>query len=129
MEKTTKRDILNYMLGEYANDKIVVDFATHELELLDRKNSNRANKNNDEDIVITDMIIKALTDMTTTDKRTFTITEILGHETLKDYVCESTGKALSNSKVTSLMRKELEKENARVVNVKDKKNSFYGLAD
>lgn len=128
MEKTlTKREVLNYLVGKYGEDKILVDYAKHELELLDRKNSNRANKSNDEDIKLTDMIINAMVDMTTEDKKTFTVTEILKHETLKDYICESTGRVLSTSKVTSLLQKETKVDNARVVNTKDKKNSFYSL--
>jgi len=128
MEKTlTNREVLNYLLETYEGDKIVVDYATHQLELLDRKNSNRKGKTNEEDITLTDMIISAIKDMTCDTKAQFTITEILNHETLQDYVCESTGKVLSNSKVTALLRKELNSTNSRVVNIKDKKNSFYSL--
>jgi len=128
MEKTlTNREVLNYLLETYREDKVVVDYATHQLELLDRKNSNRKDKSNEEDIKLTDMIIGAMEDMTCDTKAQFTITEILNHATLKDYVCESTGKVLSNSKVTALLRKELESANSRVVNIKDKKTSFYSL--
>lgn len=128
MEKTlTNREVLNYLIETYGKDEIVSKYATHQLELLDRKNSNRKGKTNEEDITLTDMIISAIKDMTCDTKAQFTITEILNHATLKDYVCESTGKVLSNSKVTALLRKELESTTARVVNIKDKKNSFYSL--
>lgn len=128
MEKTlTNREVLNYLIETYGKDEIVSKYATHQLELLDRKNSNRKDKSNDEDIKLTDMIINAMKDMSNSEKAQFTITEILNHATLKDYVCESTGKVLSNSKVTALLRKELESATARVVNIKDKKNSFYSL--
>lgn len=128
MEKTlTNREVLNYMLKEYSTDEVVVKYATHQLELLDRKNSNRVNKSNEEDIKITDMIIEAISKMTTNEKKLFTVTEILNYETLKNYICESTNKALSNSKITALLGKELKSGTARVVNVKDKKHSFYSL--
>lgn len=128
MEKTlTNREVLNYLIETYGKDEIVSKYATHQLELLDRKNSNRKDKSNDEDIKLTDMIINAMKDMSSDEKAQFTITEILNHATLKDYICENTGKVLSNSKVTALLRKELESTTARVVNIKDKKNSFYSL--
>jgi len=128
MEKTlTNREVLNYLIETYGKDEIVSKYANHQLELLDRKNSNRKDKSNDEDIKLTDMIINVMKDMSNSEKAQFTITEILNHATLKDYVCESTGKVLSNSKVTALLRKELESTTARVVNIKDKKNSFYSL--
>jgi len=128
MEKTlTNREVLNYLLETYGKDEIVSVYANHQLELLDRKNSNRKDKSNEEDIKLTDMIINAIKDMSSDTKAQFTITEILNHDTLKDYVCENTGKVLSNSKVTALLRKELESANSRVVNIKDKKNSFYSL--
>lgn len=128
MEKTlTNREVLNYMLKEYATDEIVVKYATHQIELLDRKNSNRVNKSNEEDTKITNMIVEAITKMTTAEKKLFTVTEILNYETLKNYICESTDKALSNSKITALLGKELKSDAPRVVNVKDKKHSFYSL--
>ncbi len=122
----TKRETLNYLKETYEGDSIVVEFANHELELLDKKNSNRSNKNSEEDTKITDMIVEALGNMTTNEKSMFTITEILGYTTLKDYVCEN-GKALSNSKVTALVRKDIESVNPRIVNVKTGKVSTYGL--
>ena len=128
MEKTlTNREVLNYLIETYGKDEIVSKYATHQLELLDRKNSNRKDKSNDEDIKLTDMIINAMKDMSNSEKTQFTITEILNHATLKDYVCESTKKVLSNPKVTALLRKELESTTARVVNIKNKKDSFYSL--
>ena len=129
MEKTlTKREVLNYLIKTYGEDTKVVEYAQHELELLDRKNSNRATKNVEEDSQILDLIINALKDMTTEDKKMFTVTEILKHEILRDYIVESTGRVLSNPKATNLLRKEMESATSRVVNIKDKKNSFYGLA-
>lgn len=123
----TKRDVCNYGLERYPEDEVLVKYFTHELEMLDKKNSNRSNKSNEEDTKLIDMIINALEDMTTGEKTLFTVTEILNHETLRDYECESTGKVLSNSKVTSLLQKEYKSPNARIVNTKDKKNSFYSL--
>lgn len=122
----TKRETLNYLIENYGKDNVVVDFANHELELLNKKNSNRSNKNSEEDTKITDMIIEAISNLTTNEKSMFTITEILSYETLRDYICDN-GKALSNSKITALVRKEIENANPRIVNVKTGKTSLYGL--
>ena len=122
----TKRETLNYLIENYGKDNVVVEFANHELELLDKKNSNRSNKTSEEDTKLTNMIVEALSNMATDEKSMFTITEILGYTTLKDYVCEN-GKALSNSKVTALVRKDIESVNPRIVNVKTGKVSTYGL--
>ena len=40
-KKLTKRDVLNYMINTYSNDKMVVAYATHEIELLDNKKVSR----------------------------------------------------------------------------------------
>ena len=122
----TKRETLNYLIENYGKDNVVVDFANHELELLNKKNSNRSNKNSEEDTKITDMIIEAISNLTTDEKSMLTITEILSYETLRDDICDN-GKALSNSKITALVRKEIENANPRIVNVKTGKTSLYGL--
>ena len=36
-KKITKRQVLEYMIETYSNDKMVVDYANHEIELLDNK--------------------------------------------------------------------------------------------
>ena len=42
MEKTfTKRETLNYLIENYGNDERVVKYATHEIELLDKKASSK----------------------------------------------------------------------------------------
>lgn len=124
-KKLTKKEMYDIIKEVCADRPDIVDFCNHEQELLSKKKTSE--KNNEENIMLTDMIINAISQMSTEEKSYFTITEILKHEDLKDYVCEN-GKVLSNSKVTSLLREEMTKENSRVVNIKDKKNSFYLLA-
>ena len=123
----TKRETLNYIIENYGKDEIVKAFATHELELIDKKNSNRGNKVNEENIKLTDIVVEEIEKMTTEEKTQFTVTEILkGSEVLANYVCEN-GKIISTSKLTAILQKEIEKDNARVVNVKDKKVSLYSV--
>ena len=40
-KKITKRDNLNYLIEKYGDDPRVVAYATHEIELLDNKNSSK----------------------------------------------------------------------------------------
>ena len=74
------------------------------------------------------MIIETLKAITTEEKSQFTVTEIMkASEEMQNYVCESTGKALSNSKLTYVIRDMLSKENPQIANVKSGKSSLYSL--
>ena len=39
--KVTKREVLEHIIDTYATDTMVVEYATHEIELLDKKNASR----------------------------------------------------------------------------------------
>jgi hypothetical protein len=110
--KETKRDILNYVLEKYSNDEKLVAYATHEIELLDKKASNKvATKTQKENVEIKDIILSILTD---TPAR---IAEIQAkNDKLKD---------LSNQKISSLLT-QLVKED-KVERVVDKKNTYFKL--
>lgn len=123
----TKRETFNYLIENYGKDIVVVEFANHELELLNKKNSIRSNKNSEKGTKITNMVIEAIINLTTNEKSMFTITEILSYEASRDYICDN-GKALSNSIITALVRKKIESTNPKIVNVKTGKTSLYRLA-
>lgn len=111
-KKITKRMVLEHILKEYATDTMVVEYATHEIELLDKKASTKvATKNQKENVEIKDIILSVLTD---TPAR---IAEIQAkNDKLKD---------LSNQKVSSLLT-QLVKED-KVERVVDKKNTYFKL--
>lgn len=111
-KKNTKRDVLNHIISTYATDTMVVEYAKHEIELLDKKASNKvATKTQKENVEIKDIILSVLTD---TPAR---IAEIQAkNDKLKD---------LSNQKVSSLLTKLVKEE--KVERVVDKKNTYFKL--
>ena len=130
-KKITKREVINELLKEdlIQGTPMYKDYLEHELELLDRKNaSSKTSKSNEENELIGKMLLEEMAKLESTGKTQYTITELMNSsEVIKDYTCEN-GKALSNSKITSILRSMLDTDNAPIVNVKDKKNSYYSLA-
>ena len=126
--KVTKREVINELLREelIQSTPMYKDYLEHELELLDNKK--KSSKDKEEDIQVLEMLISEMKKLEETGKNHYTITELMkSSEDIQNYVFED-GKVLSNSKITSLLRSEMSKENSRVVNIKDKKNSYYLLA-
>lgn len=130
-KKITKREVLNELLKEdlIQDTPMYKTYVVHELELLDKKNASaKGVDKSQENKEIEDMIIATLKEITTDDKTQFTITEIMkASEDMQKYVCKSTGKALSNSKLTYVIRDMLSKENPQIVNIKSGKSSLYSL--
>lgn len=129
-KKITKREVINELLREdlIQNTPMYKDYLEHELELLDRKNANSKGSNNEENQVIAKMLLEEMAKLEATGKAQYTITELMNSsKVIKEYICEN-GKALSNSKITSIFNKMKTEENAPIVNIKDKKNSYYSLA-
>lgn len=123
MEKMTKREVLNLMLGDVAikNNSVYVGYITHELELLDKKVS-KSKTNVEENNAINEIILDALAKC----ENAVTISELqASSDTLKNYVLAN-GNVLSNQKLTYLL-KGLVAEN-KVVKVEDKKKTFYSIA-
>lgn len=129
--KVTKREVLNELLKEdlIQDTPMYKTYVVHELELLDKKNASAKGKDKTkENQEIESMIIETLKAITTEEKSQFTVTEIMkASEEMQNYVCESTGKALSNSKLTYVIRDMLSKENPQIANVKSGKSSLYSL--
>ena len=129
-KKITKREVINELLREelIQNTPMYKDYLEHEIELLDRKNSNRGTKSNEENQKIADMLLEEMAKLESTGKTQYTITELMkSSQAIQNYVCEN-DKVLSNSKITAIFKTMLALDNAPIVNVKDKKNSYYSLA-
>ena len=62
MEKRiTKRDVLNHIIETYANDTMVVDYAKHEIELLDNKLGRKTEtKTQKENVELMKVIVETL---------------------------------------------------------------------
>lgn len=117
MEKRiTKRDYFNELKGLVANREDLVAFIDHELELLDKKASNKTpSKTQLENANIKDVIVRTLTNLT----NPATITEI--QETNTDLA------NLSNQKISALLT-QLVNEN-KVVRTVDKKKAYFTIAE
>ena len=130
-KKITKREVINELLKEdlIQNTPMYKNYLEHELELLDRKNaSSRGSKSSEENKTIASMLLEEMAKFENTGKTQYTITELMkSSDIIQNYVCEN-GKVLSNSKITAIFKSMLESDNSPIVNVKNKKNSFYSLA-
>lgn len=112
--KITKRMVLEHLMETYANDTMVVDYAKHEIELLDKKASNKApTKVQVENENIKNVIVEVLTNATSP----MTITDITNaNETLVN---------LSNQKISALLTQLI---NANlVVRTSDKKKAYFSI--
>jgi hypothetical protein len=103
----------------------LIAFIDHEIELIDRKAENRkmgTSKKAVENNSITELIIRELQVIGKT-----TITNLLKQsEPLADYVTEE-GNALSNQKITALLKPLV--ENGKVIRTVDKKTIYYELIE
>ena len=104
-KKITKRDVLNHIIETYANDTMVVEFAKHEIELLDKKNSSKAiSKSATENVEIANTLVEVLTKVGTP----MTITDILALDEVKSIRVynedtKEVDKALSNQRVSYIL--------------------------
>ena len=130
-KKITKREVINELLKEdlIQSTPMYKNYLEHELELLDRKNaSSKGSKSSEENKTIGKMLLEEMAKFENTGKTQYTITELMkSSDIIQNYVCEN-GKVLSNSKITAIFKSMLESDNSPIVNVKNKKNSFYSLA-
>ena len=112
--KITKRMVLEHLMKDYANDTMVVDYAKHEIELLDKKASNKTpTKTQVENEHIKNVIVEVLTNATSP----MTITDITN---ANDKLVE-----LSNQKISALLTQLI---NANlVVRTSDKKKAYFSI--
>ena len=114
MEKLTKRNVLEYIIETYANDKKVVDYAKHEIELLDNKKASATKtKTQIENENIKNVIVATLKEIA----KFVTITELQNaNENLKE---------LSNQKMSALLKQLV--DNEIVKKQVDKKKTYFGI--
>ena len=113
-KKITKRFVLNHIIENYGKDELVIDYAKHELELLDKKaNSKTPTKTQLENENLKEVIVEVLKNAT----QPLTISEITNaNEKLVE---------LSNQKISALLTQLI---NANVVvRTSDKKKAYFSL--
>ena len=107
-KKITKRDTLNYLIETYANDTRVVEFAKHEIELLDNKNSSKKpSVSATENVEIANKLVEILK----ASENAMTITEILDLPVVKEIKVynedtKEIDKALSNQRVSYILNND-----------------------
>ena len=112
--KITKRVVLNHIIDTYADDMLVVNYARHELELLDKKSENRTpSKNQIANEGIKSTIVDTLVELA----KPSTIADIQG--------ANAELGALSNQKVSALLT-QLVNANA-IVRTVDKKKAYFSV--
>lgn len=114
-KKMTKRDYFNELLAiaEVKDNKAMVDFINHELELLEKKNASKSStetKTQKENAGIKENL---LNEMET--GRKYTISEML-----KELAC---CKELTNQKVSALVRQLIAE--GKVVRTEDKRKAYF----
>lgn len=110
------------MAKEQGND-MLVDFFTHEIELIDRKSSKTAKETpaQKDAVVVTEIVKDILAECTAPNG--MTVGAILKDERIKDYV-RYNGEPVSSQMVTSIFTKNPKD----FINTKVKKVSYYALA-
>lgn len=130
--KTTKKEffgMLKTMVNEVkpANMDELLGFINHEVELIDKKASARkagTDKRAIENNNITNLIVEELTKLGSA-----TITELLKKsEVLADYITED-GKALSNQKISALLKPLYSGDNPIIERIVDKKVIYFKVIE
>ena len=128
--KITKREVINELLKEdlIQETPMYKEYLEHELELLDKKNASSKSSNNEETQEIADMLLEEIEKFEATGKSQYTITELMkSSDIIQNYTYgKDNDRVLSNSKITSIFKTLL--ADKKIVNIKDKKNSYYSLA-
>ena len=115
MEKRiTKRDVLNHIIETYATDTMVVEYAKHEIELLDNKKATKSEtKTQKENVATMEIIVNTLTELA----RPVRIAEL--------QEANSTLAELSNQKISALLKKLV--DNKTITKNIDKKVAYFSI--
>jgi len=113
-KKITKRMVLEHLINDYSTDEMVVEYAKHEIELLDNKKANSTKtKTQVENENIKNVIVETLTEMA----KFATITEI--------QEANASLAELSNQKISALLKQLV--DNEIVKKQVDKKKAYFGM--
>ena len=113
-KKITKRDVLNHIIEVYGNDNMVVEYAKHEIELLDNKKASKSEtKTQKENAILLDVIVETLTNLA----KPVRISELQNaNEKLAD---------LSNQKISALLKKLV--DNETIKKTIEKKVAYFSI--
>jgi hypothetical protein len=123
VEKMTKKDkfMVAIEMAKANGNEMLVEFFTHEIELLDKKKSNGNAKANEKMEKSVELVYNALVGA----GKAVTVSELIAETDLSALANESG--VVSTAKVTAYLQKLLAV--GKVVNYKDKKKSYYKVAE
>lgn len=122
MKKMTKKEMFAEVIAvveraEVENKAEMLNFLTHEVELLKRKSSKSGQtKTQKENVLLMEQLVEALSEM----EKPVTISEFQSKSTAEVAT-------LSNQKLSALLKKLTEEENPRVVKTVEKKKSYFSV--
>ena len=120
-KKMTKKEMFTLIATLNANDKAIVDFCNHEIELLDRKKSQGNAKANEKMDKQVELVYNALVSV----GKSIKVSELIAETDLTELANESG--VVSTQKVSALLKKL--KDSGKVVSYTDKKNTYFKVAD
>ena len=120
-KKMTKKEMFTLIATLNANDKAIVDFCNHEIELLERKKSQGNAKANEKMDKAVELVYEALAGMDKPVK----VSELIVQANLDELANESG--VVSTQKVSALLKKLV--DCGRATKFTDKKNTYFKVAD
>ena len=131
MKKLTKKDYIAQIRAIVINDKDLVAFIDHEVELLNRKNTgNSQTRTQKDNEALKEILIEELEKI----GRAVTITELMNEsQVIKDYTYktkvggEEKDAKLTNQKISAIFTQLV--NDKTIVKVTDKKKSYFSIAE
>ena len=123
-KKVTKKEYFERIRKIVIEDKELVAFIDHELELLARKNSRGGtSKTQIENIKVAEILVDELRKI----NKPITITDLMNSsEDIKKYRLEN-GNPLSNQKISAIFKQLV--ENKTLTKITEKKKSYFSIAE
>ena len=118
-KKMTKKEMFTLIATLNADNKAIVDFCNHEIELLDNKKSNGNKKTNEKVVKETEIVYNALVSV----GRTVTASELIAETDLT--ALENESGVVSTQKVSAMLKKLV--ESGKVEKFADKKKTYFKI--
>ena len=118
-KKMTKKEMFTLIANLNADNKAIVDFCNHEIELLDNKKSNGNKKANEKVAKETEIVYNALVSI----GRAVSASELIAETDLSELANESG--VVSTQKVSAMLKKLV--ESGKVEKYTDKKKTYFKI--
>ena len=123
--KKTKRDYFAELRAMVGDNKDLLAFIDHELELLNKKNSGRKKEN-----PLNDLLVEVLVaEMSANPNRLYTATELANIANENSAIAEKSEKQISSQKVTSILKKLGKDGTNEISRLVEKGTAYYQIAN